>query len=263
MYTQAKKTYLCDTDLLIVNAMKLQLDPSSPKPLHQQAEDLLRTMIQQEEYRKGKLLPNEVELSRELGISRNTLRQAINRLVFEGLLIRKKGYGTTVAPQNVMSNARNWMSFSQEMHAQGMVVQNFELHISRKAAPREAVEFLDAPEGGRLLCLERLRGRPGLPFVYFISYFNPAIPMTGEEDMTMPLYENLQKNYGIVVKTSRERIYARGASAEVAEKLEISQGDPILVRKRFVLDVNDVPVEYNIGYYRADSFTYSIEFTND
>ena len=112
--------------------MKLQLDPNSSKPLHQQAEDLLRQMIQQEEYRKGKLLPNEVELSKELNISRNTLRQAINRLVFEGLLIRKKGYGTTVAPQNVMSNARNWMSFSQEMHAQGMVVQNFELHISRK-----------------------------------------------------------------------------------------------------------------------------------
>ncbi|WP_418991098.1 GntR family transcriptional regulator [Alistipes sp.] len=243
--------------------MKLKLDPSSSKPLHQQAEDLLREMIQQEEYRKGKLLPNEVELSRELSISRNTLRQAINRLVFEGLLVRKKGYGTTVAPQNVMSNARNWMSFSQEMHAQGMVVQNFELHISRKAAPREAAEFLGATDGERLLCLERLRGRPGLPFVYFISYFNPAIPMTGEEDMSMPLYENLQRNYGIVVKTSRERIYARAANADMAAKLDISEGDPILIRKRFVLDVDDRPVEYNIGYYRADSFTYSIEFTND
>ena len=48
--------------------MKLQLDPNSSKPLHQQAEDLLRQMIQQEEYRKGKLLPNEVELSKELNI---------------------------------------------------------------------------------------------------------------------------------------------------------------------------------------------------
>ena len=108
-----------------------------------------------------------------------------------------------------------------------------------------------------------MRGRPGLPFVYFISYFNPAIPMTGEEDMAMPLYENLQKNYGIVVKTSREQIYARAASPDLADKLDISEGAPILVRKRFVLDVNDKPVEYNIGYYRADSFTYSIEFTND
>lgn len=243
--------------------MKLQLDPSSSKPLHQQAEDLLREMIQQEAYRKGKLLPNEVELSKELNISRNTLRQAINRLVFEGLLVRKKGYGTTVAPQNVMSNARNWMSFSQEMHALGMVVQNFELHISRKSPPKEAAEFLDAPDGEKLLCLERLRGRPGLPFVYFISYFNPAIPMTGEEDMSTPLYENLNRNYGILVKTSRERIYARSASPELAEKLDIAPGDPILVRKRFVLDIHERPVEYNIGYYRADSFTYTIEFTNE
>lgn len=243
--------------------MKLELDPNSSKPLHLQAEELLRTMIQQEEYRgKGKLLPNEVELSKALNISRNTLRQAINKLVFEGLLIRKKGYGTTVAPQNVMSNARNWMSFSQEMHAQGMVVQNFELHVSRKAAPTEAAEFLGAAEGEKLLCLERLRGRPGLPFVYFISYFNPAIPMTGEEDMTVPLYENLRKNYGIVVKTSREMICARSANAELAGKLDIKEGDPMLVRKRFVLDAEDKPVEYNVGYYRADSFTYSIEFIN-
>lgn len=243
--------------------MKLELDPNSSKPLHLQAEELLRTMIQQEEYRgKGKLLPNEVELSKALNISRNTLRQAINKLVFEGLLIRKKGYGTTVAPQNVMSNARNWMSFSQEMHAQGMVVQNFELHVSRKAAPTAAAEFLGAAEGEKLLCLERLRGRPGLPFVYFISYFNPAIPMTGEEDMTVPLYENLRKNYGIVVKTSREMICARSANAELAGKLDIKEGDPMLVRKRFVLDAEDKPVEYNVGYYRADSFTYSIEFTN-
>lgn len=243
--------------------MKLQLDPSSSKPLHQQAEDLLRVMIRQEEYRKGKLLPNEVELSKELNISRNTLRQAINKLVFEGLLVRKKGYGTTVAPQSVMSNARNWRSFSQEMHAQGMEVQNFELHISRKYAPQEASEFFGAAGEGKLLCLERLRGRPGLPFVYFISYFNPAIPMTGEEDMAVPLYENLRRNYGITVKTSREMIFARGASADLAEKLDIHPGDPVLIRKRFVLDTEDVPVEYNIGYYRADSFTYSIEFTND
>lgn len=94
--------------------MKLELDPNSSLPLHQQAEDLLRRMIQQEEYQHGRLLPSEVELSQQLNISRNTLRQAINRLVYEGLLIRKKSYGTTVAPLKVMGNARNWMSFHRK-----------------------------------------------------------------------------------------------------------------------------------------------------
>lgn len=224
---------------------------------------MLRELIRDEEYKKGKLLPNEVDLSKELNISRNTLRQAINKLVFEGLLIRKKGYGTTVAPLNVMSNARNWKSFSQEMKAQGMTVQNFELHICYKKGPDEANTFFSTSPDTSLLCLERLRGKPGLPFVYFISYFNPQIPMTVEEDMSSPLYEILEKKYGIFVKTSKEMISARGANAEMADKLGIQEGDPVLVRKRFVLDINNVPVEYNIGYYRADSFTYTIEFTND
>lgn len=243
--------------------MKFQLDPKSSKPLHIQAEEMLRELIRDEEYKKGKLLPNEVDLSKELNISRNTLRQAINKLVFEGLLIRKKGYGTTVAPLNVMSNARNWKSFSQEMKAQGMTVQNFELHICYKKGPDEANTFFSISPDTSLLCLERLRGKPGLPFVYFISYFNPQIPMTVEEDMSSPLYEILEKKYGIFVKTSKEMISARGANAEMADKLGITEGDPVLVRKRFVLDINNVPVEYNIGYYRADSFTYTIEFTND
>lgn len=240
-----------------------ELDPTSPRPLHQQAEDYLRMLIAQEEYKKGKLLPNEVDLSKQMRISRNTLRQAINKLVFEGLLVRKKGYGTTVAPQNVMSNARNWMSFSQEMHSLGMTVKNFELHISRKGGPEEVCEFFRVDPEQKLLCLERLRGRPELPFVYFVSYFNPSIGMTGEEDLTQPLYESLEKNFNVIVKTSREMIYARGASSYIADKLDIGVGDPILVRKRYVLDMNDMPVEYNIGYYRSDSFTYSIEFVKE
>lgn len=89
-----------------------------------QAEHILRQMINTEKYRSGAILPNEVELAQELKISRNTLRQAINRLVNEGLLIRKKGVGTTVNTLGkASSNARNWMSFSQEMKALGITIK--------------------------------------------------------------------------------------------------------------------------------------------
>lgn len=241
----------------------MKLDPKSTVPLHQQAEEYLRKLIQKDEYRSGKLLPNEVELSKELNISRNTLRQGINKLVFEGLLVRKKGYGTYVAPQDIMSNADNWMSFSQEMAAMGLKVQNFELHVSWNIPPKEASDFFGVSADKRLLCLERLRGKPDLPFVFFISYFNPSIPMSVSEDMSRPLYDILLKRYGIRVKTSREQISARLANEELAEKLCIDQNAAILVRKRFVFDTNNVPIEYNVGYYRADSFTYTIECTKE
>lgn len=241
----------------------MKLDRDSSIPLHQQAEEVLREMISLPEYRNGKLLPNEVELSKSMDISRNTLRQAINRLVYEGLLIRKKGYGTTVAPRNVMSNARNWMSFSQEMASLGIEVKNFELHVYKKKPPKEVRSFFGIDDNARLLCIERLRGSTEMAFVYFISYFNPKIGITGTENLNNPLYETLEKEYNIIVKTSREELRAKGANIEIANKLDIIEGEPILVRKRQVFDINDMPIEYNVGYYRADSFTYAIEFSAD
>lgn len=239
----------------------MELDHNSSKPLHVQAEELLRNLIDSEEYKSGKYLPNEVELSQRLNISRNTLRQAINKLVFEGLLIRKKGVGTKVVQKGIVSGVKNWLSFSQEMKMLGIEIRNFELHISWKRPNDEICNFfnLDKENPTKCIVLERVRGKKEYPFVYFISYFNPNIPLTGEEDFTRPLYELLENDYQITVKTSKEKISARLAGEQIAEKLDIKAGDPILIRERFVYDTQQIPIEYNIGYYRADSFTYTIE----
>lgn len=238
----------------------MNLDPKSGKPLHVQAEEVLRKLIETEEYRNGKLLPNEVLLSEQLNISRNTLRQAINKLVYEGLLVRKKGHGTKVVRKGITGGVKNWLSFSQEMKMLGIEIKNFELHISFKKPTEEIASFFGMEQpSSKCLVLERVRGKKEYPFVYFISYFNPDIPLTGDEDFSSPLYSLLESRYNIVVKTSREEVSARLAGEFIAEKLDIGASDPILIRKRFVYDVNQVPVEYNIGYYRADSFTYTIE----
>ena len=109
--------------------MTFTIDHKSPIPLHIQTEELLRKIIKQPQYQKGKHLPNEIELAQKLHISRGTLRQAINKLVYEGLLVRKKGFGTKV--NNIVSSkALSWLSFSQEMTVRGIPIKNFELSIS-------------------------------------------------------------------------------------------------------------------------------------
>ena len=239
--------------------MKFKLDPTSSVPLYQQAEEILRKLIDLDEYKQNsKLFPSEVELAQQLNISRNTLRQAINKLVFEGHLIRKKGFGTRVAKKSMLIGAKNWLSFTQEMRSLGIEVHNFELHVEWKIPPDEVAAFFNIDSKVKVLCLERLRGKKDLPFVSFISYFNPAIPLTGNENFTRQLYEILEKDYNIIVTTSKEEVSASLAGKR-GEKLEISMEDPILIRKRFVYDMNNLPVEFNIGYYRADSFTYTIE----
>lgn len=239
--------------------MKLSIDRNSSVPLHRQAEMLLRELIAKEEYIEGKMLPSEIELSEQLKISRNTLRQSINTLVSEGLLIRKKGVGTRVAERNLYSEATNWLSFSQEMEVLGIEIENFELHVSKQFPTENAIRFFDIPSDMKILRVERLRGKKNFPFVYFHSEFNPRVQLSGTEDFNRPLYEILEDDYDIIVKTSREEIRASGADKFIAAKLEIQVGEPILIRKRFVSDINNLPIEYNVGRYRADSFRYKIE----
>lgn len=238
------------------------IDRSSNTPLHKQAEQYLRELIVSDKYKNGKLIPNEVELSEQLRISRNTLRQAINKLVNEGLLIRKRGIGTRVAINNIYSEANKWLSFSQEMKVLGIKVENFELHISKQKASSEARSFFTTEDKDqKVLKIERLRGKEDFPFVYFVSEFNPAIPLDGTENFNEPLYDILKNRYNIIVKSSREEISAIPANEFLASKLDVEEGSPILVRKRFVSDIEGVPIEFNIGWYRADSFTYKIEST--
>lgn len=239
--------------------MKFSIDHKSPIPLHIQAENLLRTMIADPEHLNGKFLPNEVELAKQLAISRSTLRQALNKLVYEGLLVRKKGVGTKVAESVFSSKSKNWLSFTQEMNARGIIVKNFELHITWVTPGEKISNFFDIAAEKKVLKLERLRGKGEGPFVYFVSYFHPRIGLTGEEDFKRPLYEILEKDFLVVATLSKEEVSAITADKFTAAKLEVEPGSPLLFRKRFVFDQGERPMEYNLGYYRGDSFVYTVE----
>jgi GntR family transcriptional regulator len=228
--------------------MKIALNHKSAVPLHLQAEELLR-----------KMLPNEIELALQMSISRTTLRQALNKLVYEGLLIRKKGVGTKIADATISSKSVNWLSFSQEMKARGVSIRNFELHVSWVYPEEKIAEFFEIKTDKKILKLERLRGRIDGPFVYFVSYFHPRTGLTGEEDFKRPLYEILEKDHNVITELSKEEISAKSADKFIAGKLETEVGSPILFRKRYVFDQAEKPIEYNLGYYKADSFIYSIE----
>lgn len=243
--------------------MSFSIDHKSSIPLHIQVETLLREMISSEEYQKGRFLPNEINFAKQLGISRNTVRQATNKLVYEGLLVRKKGVGTKAAGRSVDTRINNWQSFTQEMNSKGIRIKNFELTTEWVEAGEEIAHFFRIPEGKNILKMTRLRGREEYPMVYFISYFHPMVGLTGEEDFSRPLYEILEREHSIIAKLSKEEISARTADKFLAKKLNIKTGDAILKRKRFVFDPGSRPIEYNIGYYRADSFVYTIESERD
>jgi GntR family transcriptional regulator len=239
------------------------IDHSSVLPLHLQVEEILRKLIEKPEYQNGKLLPNEVHIAKRLGISRNTVRQATNKLVYEQLLVRKKGVGTKVAKNNIATKLNKWSSFTHEMDEKGVSFKNYAIKVSKVVPDKEIRQLFNIADGVKVIKLERLRGLNKGPIVYFISYFHPRTGLTEGEDYTMPLYEKLEKDHHISVAVSKEGISAILANKKLAEKLTIAVGDPILFRKRVVCDPGDRPIEYNLGYYRADSFTYTIDIAKD
>lgn len=237
----------------------LKIDHESPVPLHSQVEDLLRGLIKDPEYQNGKLLPNEVDIAKRLGIARNTVRQATNKLVYENLLVRKKGVGTKVARNNITTKLNKWSSFTHEMSDKGVPFITHTLKVSWGISDKQISEIFGIPNKTKVLKLERIRGLKSGPIVYFISYFHPRVGLTGKEDFSWPLYEMLEKEYHTVAAVSKEDINAIVATRELSMKLDIKEDSPVLFRRRIVCDPGGRPIEYNLGYYRADSFTYTID----
>jgi len=239
--------------------LDFRIDHDSPIPLHIQVETLLRKLIESPLYQNGKLLPKEVELAKRFGISRNTIRQATNKLEHENLLARKKGVGTRALKRTVSTRLDNWLSFSDEMHSKGVEFINHDIKVSWVMPEEDVASILGINQRKKILKMERLRGVQKGPFVYFISYFHPRVGLTGNEDFSRHLYEILEQDYHTIPSVSKEKISAIPAGAEIAKKLIIKKGDPVLFRTRIVCDPGDRPIEYNLGYYRGDSFTYEID----
>jgi GntR family transcriptional regulator len=239
--------------------MEIKIDHTSPMPLHAQVEELLRIVIEQPKYKAGSFLPKEIDLAKQLGISRNTLRQATNKLEYEGLLIRKKGLGTKVAEKSLITKLDNWHSFTQEMNEKGVAFTNYEISTNWIEANNKLATFFNIPENTKILKLTRLRGDKKGPFVYFESFFHPRIGLNLNDNFTTPLYELLETKYSTIVIVSKEKIKAKLASQITANRLKIKAGEPILLRERLVYGPGDRPVEYNTGHYIAEKFTYSIE----
>lgn len=243
--------------------MQIRIDHKSGTPLHLQVEQLVRGMIEKPNYKKGELLPKEVDIANTLGISRNTVRQAISKLVIEGLLERKKGVGTKVATQNISTLLKSWMSFTQEMNSKGIAFVNFEIKAEKVKANKDIAIALEIPKNSEVLKLSRLRGDKDGPFVQFVSWLHPRIGLTVNEDFTRPLYEIIEKDHAIVVDLSREEIKAASAGKFISEKLLVQENAPILERIRKVYDPGRRPIEFCIGYYRSDKFSYTIDIKRE
>lgn len=239
----------------------MKIDHGSPQPLHAQVESMLRELLKEPKYSKGELLPPETGIAKKLGVSRNTIRAAISRLVQEGVLERKAGRGTRFVNQPVRTSLMRWPSFTREMQRRGLVVEVFSLSSEKVRATEEVAQALRLTTEAKkatVTKMERVRGYGEIPAVLSISWFHDRCNLRPDDNFTKPLYELIHEKSGLLVDSSEEEISASIAGKDLAEKLDCNSDDPVLVRKRIVRDAAGKEIEYNINYYRPDRFVYGL-----
>lgn len=238
---------------------RLHVNPDSPIPLHVQAEHLLREMIEDRHYQAGNLLPEEVGLAQQLGVSRGTLRAAIGRLVQAGAIERVRGRGTRVRPDRLDTHLNAWGSFTSEMNAKGVTVDLLSTQARMVRASLDLARRFDIVEGSQVLRLDRLRGIGGEPAVFFRSFLHPRLALTPQADFDRPLYALLRETAGVEPVWSKEELSAEPAGKRLAKLLKMTPKGPVLLRRRLVTDANRSPLEYSVCYYRGDRFRYTTE----
>ena len=243
--------------------MTLKLDHQSSLPLRAQVEQMLRDLIRRPEYQKGKLLPEEVKLATQLGVSRGTIRSGLSKLVFEGVLERKAGVGTRVCQRHVESGIRAWRSFTREMAAKGIAVENFELDYSRALPSEEAARALKLSPGAQVWRLNRVRGWNGKPVLQSTSWFHPRLRLKGDEDFNSPLYETLEKTTSVRPHHAREQFLATTANAQTARLLHVTRGTPLLLRRHTVFDPGNRPFEFSEVRYVSSRFALTMDLRRE
>lgn len=235
-----------------VEEVPLRIDRRNGVPLHAQIDALLRGLIQQPKYAGGALLPDEVGLARQLGVSRSTIRAGMQKLIFEGLVERRQGHGTRVAKPPLQSGVAEWHSLTGEMRSHGIEVHNYAISLDLIAPDEEIQNALQLKTERPVWQLSRLRGWSGERVVLTHAWMHPRLGIRGDEDFSQPLYEVLTQISGIVAVRSLEDITACLADEELSEALNVEPGSALLLRKRTTLDANDEPIEFNVNWYRSD-----------
>lgn len=236
-----------------------RVDPDSPLPLYLQAEQIVRKLIEHPEYADGtNLLPNELELSELIGVSRSTMREAMNKLVFEGLLIRKKGLGTRVAERQVVTKANQWFGDPSEFYESGLRPDVLEITIGWERAPRPVSKFYGVPEKRSVIKVERLIDCMTAK-VYVISWLNPRIGLRSHMDLEGTSVYELLKQCGVTLGKAVEEVTAKVPEPWVYKKLEVKPGSIAIFRRRFVYDTDGKPVEYRLEIYDASKFVIKFE----
>lgn len=231
----------------------LRLDKSDSTPLYRQLANNLRTRIEQGGIEPGRALPSERDLSLMTGISRVTVRKGVEMLIEEGLLFRKHGSGTFVAPRIEAAGAA-LSSFSDDARSRGEAPGVIWMMKTHAAPTEEEAGALGIPPSTQVARLGRVRLSSGEPLAIEHAVV-PAVFLPELDQLGDSLYAALGER-GFRPVSGTQRIRASLATPTEAAILSIRENSELMRIERLTRLADGRPVEFTRSAYRGDRYDF-------
>lgn len=246
---------------MIGRCNKLALNRHGSIPFYVQIKEQLTNAIRSGKWQPGDKIPSGPDLAKEYNVSIMTVRQAVNELVNEGILVSKRGSGTFVARQKLSTRLPYFIGFTEEMRLRGYEPKTLIIGKGITEASADVAERLEIPIGSSVVWYERLRFADGEPICYEMSYFSekrfPNFPFPEKEYISS--YYIFEKEYGVSVVRAEQAFHAVKASPKQSKMLNIPPDSPVLLLVSTEFDGQDSPVQFTLGAYRGDRYNIMVE----
>jgi len=239
----------------------IAVDRASPVPLYYQVAQQLEQVIQSGELAPGTRLNNELVLADQLGVSRPTLRRAMEYLVDRGYLVRKRGIGTQVVHPKLRRPVQ-LTSLYDDLTLSGKDPRTSVVSFKTTPATDAVAHVLGIDDGSPVIALERLRYADDEPLALMRNWIPPGrVELTAELLEQTGLYQ-LMRSAGLRLHLASQTIGARAATPAEARRLHAAKGEPLLTMQRTTYDDMGHPVELGDHLYRASLYSFEVVLTS-
>jgi GntR family transcriptional regulator len=236
--------------------------PASVAPAHERIRNDLAAAIKSGQLAPDDRLPSEAELAARYGVARMTVRQALTGLVNDGLVVRRQGVGTFVVDHALRRNIGRLSGLTEDMRADGRVVQTRMLAQRIVPAPADVAASLGLAPEAHVIHLARVRIVDDEPMIVQHSWVPYELfpELWSEPLIEDSLYSTLRARYDVTLRRADQRIAAEPATKELALLLAVRPGAPLLRIERVTRDDRNTAIEFARSWTRPGfEVTTSIE----
>ena len=243
----------------LFSEMTRLIDKSSPVPLYFQISEAMSDGIKKKHLPTNTRIPPEDQLAQIFGVSKMTMRQALGKLVDDGILFRKKGSGTFISEKKIEREATQLVGFYEDIKRKGLTPSSRVIEKKLIRAETKLKEKLKLKAGDRVIKIVRVRLANEIPLAVNYAYIpEKYCPDLLEEDLSDgSLSELVEEKYHLSVAYAVQSLQAAKATRHEASLLQISVGDPVLAMERTMYNADQWPVCHFENFFRGDKYAFS------